>query len=322
MSNRYYTPEDFKELQFYKVPKALVENPIYDKVSLGAKLMYGILCDRQALSVKNNWIDADGYIFSIYRIDPKVYNPNLSNPWDEHDPADDAPSLTELLRVDRKTIMKFKKELVGAGLLVDKRIGCNRPNHLYVMKPEVAPHVREVAPKNGKITPETPVVERKSKKGTSTSVKNGLPEAENLDPNKTEIIKTEIKELKDECMNGARVSDDTHDDPLSDDKLSEIYQTLKDRQKGLVTRGMLCMSDTELDTLFARLTTHKENRHLLNAELINTACDIYEGAYSEFDAKFNLIATTPIKNPIGAFLDCYKQAIPVYRAKLRAEDRR
>ena len=133
-----------------------------------------------------------------------------------------------------------------------------------------------------------------------------------------EITSEITKDLKIECMNDAHASVDADADSLSDDNLSKIYETLKTRQKGLVIDGTLFIGNTDLDRIFARLTAHADFKHLLDSTLVDLACDIYEGTYTAFDAQLNLVAIETVKNPIGAFLDCFKQAIPVYRAKLRA----
>ena len=45
--------------------------------------------------------------------------------------------LVQLLTIDEKTVIKYKKELVKYTLIVDKRIGQGNPNRIYVLKPEL-----------------------------------------------------------------------------------------------------------------------------------------------------------------------------------------
>ncbi len=45
--------------------------------------------------------------------------------------------LIQLLAIDEKTVIKYKKELVKYDLIVDKRVGQGNPNRIYVLKPEL-----------------------------------------------------------------------------------------------------------------------------------------------------------------------------------------
>jgi len=113
--SRFYTSQEEVTLRFYQVPKALFKNPVYKGLSLGAKLMYSILRDRLDVSVKNNWKDENGYIYLTYSL----------------------KELLDLLEIDEKTTIKYKKELVKYKLIVDKRVGQGNPNRIYVLKPEL-----------------------------------------------------------------------------------------------------------------------------------------------------------------------------------------
>jgi len=114
-SDRFYTEKEEVTLRFYQTPKALFKNPRYKGLSLGPKLMYSILRDRLDMSIKNNWKDGKGYIYLIFSL----------------------KELIQLLAIDEKTVIKYKKELVKYTLIVDKRIGQGNPNRIYVLKPEL-----------------------------------------------------------------------------------------------------------------------------------------------------------------------------------------
>jgi len=114
-SNRFYTEKEEVTLRFYQVPKALFKNPRYKGLSLGPKLMYSILRDRLDLSIKNSWKYEKGYIYLIFSL----------------------KELIQLLKIDEKTVIKYKKELVKYALIVDKRVGQGNPNRIYVLKPEL-----------------------------------------------------------------------------------------------------------------------------------------------------------------------------------------
>ena len=45
--------------------------------------------------------------------------------------------LLNLLEIDEKTVIKYKKALVKYKLIFDKRVGQGNPNRIYVLKPEL-----------------------------------------------------------------------------------------------------------------------------------------------------------------------------------------
>ncbi|HFI0539391.1 TPA: replication initiator protein A [Streptococcus suis] len=96
--------------RFYKIPKVLFEARYYKKLSTEAKCAYGILKDRFDLSIKNKWIDENGCVYLIFRIE----------------------ELQEILGYGNKKIIKLKKELTVYGLLEEVRQGMNKPNLLYL----------------------------------------------------------------------------------------------------------------------------------------------------------------------------------------------
>ena len=131
-------------------------------------MLYSILADRQSLSLKNKdkYTDENGKIFLIYTIE----------------------NLEEVLHLSKKTVIKYKKELVEFELLYERRMGLGLANRLYVLKPnytfleEMAKNTRSV--KNTLLEVKK-IHFKKWKKYTSVSVKNTLPEVEILHPNHT-----------------------------------------------------------------------------------------------------------------------------------------
>ncbi|PTI63803.1 replication initiator protein A, partial [Staphylococcus succinus] len=81
--------------------------------SAEAKIMYALLKDRFELSIQNEWVDKNNNIYFIF-----------SN---KH--------LCEYLGYAEQKIIKLKKELVNFNLLTQERVGLNKPNRLYLLKP-------------------------------------------------------------------------------------------------------------------------------------------------------------------------------------------
>lgn len=104
-----------KQAIFFQIPKFLFFNYRYRKLSLGAKLMYMLLKDRQQLSIKRQWRDQAGEVYFIF-----------SN-----------QELGDMLGLSEHTIIKHKRELERCRLLRQVRQGLNKPNRLYLLSPEL-----------------------------------------------------------------------------------------------------------------------------------------------------------------------------------------
>ena len=108
-----YNLSQVKTERFYQLPKYLFEDVYFKKMSAEAKIMYALLKDRFELSIQNEWVDKNNNIYFIF-----------SN---KH--------LCEYLGYAEQKIIKLKKELVNFNLLTQERVGLNKPNRLYLLKP-------------------------------------------------------------------------------------------------------------------------------------------------------------------------------------------
>ena len=108
-----YNLSQVKTERFYQLPKYLFEDAYFKKMSAEAKIMYALLKDRFELSIQNEWVDKNNNIYFIF-----------SN---KH--------LCEYLGYAEQKIIKLKKELIKFNLLTQERVGLNKPNRLYLLKP-------------------------------------------------------------------------------------------------------------------------------------------------------------------------------------------
>lgn len=53
-------------IRFYKIPKLLFTEEYFKKISVEAKVLYGLMLDRMSLSVKNEWLDTEGRAYIYY----------------------------------------------------------------------------------------------------------------------------------------------------------------------------------------------------------------------------------------------------------------
>ena len=113
-----YTMADRTTTRFYQLPKELFENPIYSEVSVEAKVLYTMIKDRMLLSEKNKgeWEDENGNLYCYFSNESAQKYLNRSEPY----------------------IIKLKRELHQAGLILEVRQGVNKPNRIYPLKPKTA----------------------------------------------------------------------------------------------------------------------------------------------------------------------------------------
>ena len=109
----YYYGNEAEQYSFYRIPKILFTDARFRGVSVEAKVLYGLLLDRMALSVRNNWLDREGRVYIIFTV------------------AD----VMELLGCAQQKANKLLNELdstKGVGLIERIRRGLGKPNVIYV----------------------------------------------------------------------------------------------------------------------------------------------------------------------------------------------
>ena len=168
-----YNLSQVKTERFYQLPKYLFEDTYFKKMSAEAKIMYALLKDRFELSIQNEWVDKNNNIYFIF-----------SN---KH--------LCEYLGYAEQKIIKLKKELIKFNLLTQERVGLNKPNRLYLLKPNYnikASHTKELP--NSQF--------QNNEFGSSRTVNlsgQELPNSQSNDTdyNDTDYIKTESNDTDD-----------------------------------------------------------------------------------------------------------------------------
>ncbi|MGS5449679.1 replication initiator protein A [Staphylococcus aureus] len=168
-----YNLSQVKTERFYQLPKYLFEDAFFKKMSAEAKIMYALLKDRFELSIQNEWVDKNNNIYFIF-----------SN---KH--------LCEYLGYAEQKIIKLKKELISFNLLTQERVGLNKPNRLYLLKPNYgikASHSKELP--NSQF--------QNNEFGSSRTVNlsgQELPNSQSNDTNynDTDYIKTESNDTND-----------------------------------------------------------------------------------------------------------------------------
>lgn len=108
-----YNLRDIDNERFFQIPKSLVFNPKYQKISNTSKIIYAILKDRMYLSREKGWHDDNGDIYLMY----------------------DQQKMATEMGTSRKTINRSMKELKDIGLIDVVRQGAKIANKIYINRP-------------------------------------------------------------------------------------------------------------------------------------------------------------------------------------------
>lgn len=109
----YYYGIEAEQFSFYRVPRLLIKDKRFRKLSSDAKLLYGLMLDRMSLSMKNEWFDDSNRAYIIYTIS----------------------SIMEDLGCAKEKAVKVLAELdcnKGIGLIEKVRRGLGKPDIIYV----------------------------------------------------------------------------------------------------------------------------------------------------------------------------------------------
>lgn len=113
MAQKFYWWEA-EAFSYYRIPKVLITDPLYQKLSVEAALLYGLLLDRMGLSAKNKekFTDRNGYVFVYFTLSEVCRSLNCGH--------------------DKATRLFCELELFG--LIARVRQGKGNPCRIYVQK--------------------------------------------------------------------------------------------------------------------------------------------------------------------------------------------
>ena len=114
MKFNYYYGNEANQFNFYRIPKVLFTDGRFAKLSVEAKVLYGLMLDRMCLSVKNGWIDEENRVYIYFRLEEAI----------------------ECLNFGKDKCVKLFSELdakSGIGLIRRKKQGLGKPVMIYVM---------------------------------------------------------------------------------------------------------------------------------------------------------------------------------------------
>ena len=186
----YYYAGEGEQYVFYRVPKVLFTDDRYRKLSTDAKMLYGLMLDRMALSEKNRWNDDNGRLYIYFTVD----------------------DIQESLGVARQKASLMLSELEKGGLILRERRGLGRPNRIYVGRFLSSPGV--TAREERHLPDNLGSNFKKYENQTSGSMEIKLQEVRKSNSNNTNKSNTDLNKIysinqepgtPDETMHGAGV---------------------------------------------------------------------------------------------------------------------
>lgn len=243
---------------YFNIPKSIINDSRFQKLSAEAVLLYGLMLDRLKLSIKNGWKDNKNRTYIIFTVE----------------------EVQKDCRCCHTKAIKVLKQLVTIGLIARKKLGQGKPAITYVnrnledLKQEVKkPEVQEVK-KPEVQKPEVRIVYypqgcqqendsyaqcyaqevqildlcndsalRKAEKETSRSAKNELLEVSNTECSNTDISNTDIS-----------------------NSIYESYQSINSEEN--MYKKLVCENIN-----YEYLTTHTKNKDDIN-ELVEIIVDV------------------------------------------------
>ena len=164
----YFYGKEADQYSFYKIPKLLFTDDYFKKISVEAKVLYGLMLDRMSLSVKNQWMDEEGRAYIYYSLE----------------------DIMDALGCSNKKAISIMKELdmdAGIGLIEKKRQGQGKPTMIYLKQ------CRNYTSGEKSVISEVKNLRiLKCKNSTSRSEENTCLEVKNIHTNKNNINNTEL----------------------------------------------------------------------------------------------------------------------------------
>lgn len=172
----YFYGREADQYSFYRIPKLLFTEEYFKKISVEAKVLYGLMLDRMSLSMKNQWFDTEGRAYIYYSLE----------------------DIMDAMGCSNKKAISIMKELdieSGIGLIEKKRQGQGKPTMIYLKQFMI----QDAQKCNNYISGEKSAISEvknlyvlKCKNVMSRSEEITHPEVKKLHTNKNNINNTEL----------------------------------------------------------------------------------------------------------------------------------
>ena len=172
----YFYGSQAEQFSFFRLPKILIRDARFKKISSDAKILYGIMLDRMSLSRENKWMDQNNRVYIIFTL---------------------KEVMKEFECCQRKagSLMAELDSKSGIGLIERKRQGLGRPDLIYLknfiaVQEDISQ--KEEKQEQGEVLPLQSGKNLHTRSSAELLSKSGIEiPANNTEKNKTERNKTE-----------------------------------------------------------------------------------------------------------------------------------
>lgn len=171
----YYYGSESEQYSFFRIPRLLIKDSRFRRLSNEAKLLYGLMLDRMSLSRRNGWLDEQNRAYIRYSIS----------------------DVCEDLGCSKNTATKLMMELDtqhGIGLIERIRVGLGASNIIYVKNFASAGEDPEEPAKQPDITDSQNLGNRNPKTWESAIPENGKQESHDVGISNPKTCESEISE--------------------------------------------------------------------------------------------------------------------------------
>ena len=238
MQFEYYYGVEADSFNYIPVPKILMTDPQFKRLSAEAVLLYSIMLNRMSLSRKNEWFDDENRVYIIFTLE----------------------EIIETIGRAHTKCVNILKELECVGLIERKKRGLGKPDIIYV-KDFI--HEKKEPANPDKITDFSNRELKTSQNENSGLHETGIQDFSNRetikkDINNTNINKTDMNYINTPPLLPCERTEDAipaHEVPLVDDDEEE-----KTNSCNLVLNEELIKNNIQYDRLIRR---HSGNKKLL-----------------------------------------------------------
>src|SRR5574344_384625 len=211
----YFYEEQSDQFSFYRIPKSLFIEERFQGISTDAKVLYGLLLDRNSLSKKNRWFDELGRVYIIFTI----------------------TSIQGALGCGDKKATRLLVELERYGLIERIKQGQGKPSIIYVKNFIVPPKQRfKTSQNNDSSMVKTTILESSKQRCNNT-------EFNNTDYSNTNLIYSEDEEFEEResyrlyfnerlCIDNLK-NDNPYEGEIIDGILELILDTVCSKKKSI-----------------------------------------------------------------------------------------
>ena len=159
----YFHDYESEQFAFYRIPKVLFTDEYFRNLSSDAKVLYGLMLDRMALSIRHQWFDEEGKVYIIFTVEQVIQYMNCGRD----------KAMKTLAELDTKK---------GIGLIERVKQGFGKPDIIYVKNFATIGEAEEETPANADVSTEVQDLNLKSSKSyTSRSSETELQEVQKAD---------------------------------------------------------------------------------------------------------------------------------------------